>query len=76
MPLCPWETVNQGVTGSSPVGGARFLKAHCRAIHGMQGAFAVSGQISKRCQLHDIFIELVYVRVMPAALKLEIKREM
>lgn len=54
----------------------RFLKAHCRAIHGMQGAFAVSGQITKRCQLHDIFIELVYVRVMPAALKLEIKREM
>ena len=42
----------------------------------MQGAFAVSGQITKRCQLHDIFIELVYVRVMPAALKLEIKREM
>ena len=28
----------------------RFLKAHCRAIHGMQGAFAVSGQITKRCQ--------------------------
>ena len=23
MPLCPLKTVNQGVTGSSPVGGAR-----------------------------------------------------
>ena len=76
MPLCPLKTVNQGVTGSSPVGGARFLKAHCNAVCGMQGAFAVSGEITKRCHLHDIFIELVYVRVVPAALQLKVKREM
>ena len=76
MPLCPLKTVNQGVTGSSPVGGARFLKAHCRAINGLQGAFAVSGEITKRRHLHDIFIKLVYVRVVPAALKLKVKRQM
>ena len=61
--------------GSNPFLSARYLKAYCKAFYRLQCAFAVFGDLLKRC-LQSIFIKKIKMRVKMRPRQLQIESKM